>query len=118
MKTIQVLDEDDIILSNDLVRETLPLSAITQYTDDEGESTFHWQYAKWCIPYWVGKTLKQYRLATKKEEQRFDRIYFIQKCIVRSETPTKLLGFLIAKPPSSIIQKLYAEAHPQSVGKQ
>lgn len=107
MKTIQVLDENDIILPNDLVRKTLPLSAITQCTDDEGESTFHWQYAKWVIPAWIGKTQKQYRLSTAEEEKEHNRIYFIQLCIVRSETPNSLLGFLIAKPPPKVIQEMY-----------
>jgi len=106
MKTIQYLDWDDIIEVNDLVRTILPNSYYTLHTDDEGDSTIYWQYAKWRIPFWVGKTLRQYHQALLNTKGR-EYTQFVNLNVVRLIDNQLPIGFLIERPPSKIQQEIY-----------
>jgi hypothetical protein len=57
----EILGCDDKIEPDDLVRNVYPMSYYTQATDDVGESTFRWEYAKFRLSGWIGKTMREYR---------------------------------------------------------
>lgn len=61
MIPIQLLEYTDKILPDDLVRQVYPGSYYCSYSDDNGESTLRWKYAKFHMPAWIGKTLKSFR---------------------------------------------------------
>ncbi len=61
MITLKILEYNDKIHADDLVRNVYPASYYCAYSDDNGESTLCWHYAKFQMPGWIGKTLKQYR---------------------------------------------------------
>lgn len=110
MISVQVLDLDDIIEEGDLIRDIFPLSYYTQATDDEGGSTICWQYAKWKMPFWVGKTIRQYYQKRYADRPITDSNHPNEVCIVRPNKnvhPTCLHGFPIEKPPSKVTQTLY-----------
>jgi hypothetical protein len=61
MITLKILEYDDKIRPDDLVRKVYPASYYCAYSDDNGESTLRWHYAKFHMPAWIGRTLKEYR---------------------------------------------------------
>lgn len=61
MITFKILEYKDKIQPDDLVRSVYPASYYCAYSDDNGESTLRWEYAKFRMPGWIGKTIQQYR---------------------------------------------------------
>lgn len=61
MITFKILEYDDPIKPDDLVRNVYPASYYCNYSDDSGESTLRWHYAKFHMTAWIGKTIREYR---------------------------------------------------------
>jgi hypothetical protein len=69
MINCKILEYDDEIAPDDLVRDVYPASYYCAYSDDVGESIIKWKYAKFSMPGWIGKTLRQYRNFGKDTRQ-------------------------------------------------
>jgi hypothetical protein len=109
MITLKVLEYDDKIRPDDLVRKVYPASYYCAYSDDNGESTLRWHYAKFHMPGWIGKTLKQYRDFDKK-----DRHYAPQELMIVRVPPKVTLDELnkIGMPvtiPSACLRRMEFE---------
>ena len=104
-----ILDYDDIIEPDDLIRNVYPLGYYCSYSDDSGESTIRWHYAKFRMPAWIGRTIREYRTTAEKNGSK----YISEMMIVRVSKDLTLddlkkLGMPIHMPSASL-RKLHFE---------
>ena len=72
------LEPNDFLKADDLVRNAIPSSRRTQYTDLSNDDT-DWKKVKDAMPFWVGKKIKTFLKGVEKFRYQPNRYEFVRK---------------------------------------